>query len=93
MGYAHVSIDTILDKKYNKMHIDYPAQEDRQHLVQNKGAQVAWHKHFTKLDHQFSLDEDEDDDESSLPRDDHSPSPNREDHTTFIGSLPSPLRR
>ena len=25
MGYAHVSIDTILDKKYNKMHIDYPA--------------------------------------------------------------------
>ena len=23
--YAHVSIDTILDKKYNKMHIDYPA--------------------------------------------------------------------
>ena len=25
MGYAHISIDTILDKKYNKMHIDYPA--------------------------------------------------------------------
>ena len=41
MGYAHVSIDTILDKKYNKMYIDYPTQEDRQRLVQNKGAHVA----------------------------------------------------
>ena len=41
MGYAHVSIDTILDKKYNKMQNDYPAQEDRQHLVQNKVAHVA----------------------------------------------------
>jgi hypothetical protein len=28
-GYAHVSIDNILDKKYNKMHIDYPTHEDR----------------------------------------------------------------
>jgi len=33
LGYARVSIDNILDKKYNKMHIDYPAQEDRQRLV------------------------------------------------------------
>ena len=41
MGYAYISIDTILDKKYNKKHIDYPAQEDRQCLVQNKGAHVA----------------------------------------------------
>ena len=40
-GYAHISIDTILDKKYNKMHIDYPTQEDMQRLVQNKGAHVA----------------------------------------------------
>ena len=39
--YTHVSIDTILDKKYNKMHIDYPAQEDRQRLIQNKGTYVA----------------------------------------------------
>jgi hypothetical protein len=23
LGYAHVSIDNLLDKKYNKMHIDY----------------------------------------------------------------------
>ena len=40
-GYAHASIDTILDKKYNKIHIDYPTQEDKQRLVQNKGAHVA----------------------------------------------------
>jgi hypothetical protein len=40
-GYAHVSIDSILDKKYNKIHIDHPAQEDRQRLIQNKGAHVA----------------------------------------------------
>ena len=93
MGYAHVSIDTILDKKYNKMDIDYPAQDDRQRLVQNKGALVAWPKRFIRLDHQLSSNDDEDDDESSLPRDDHSPSPNRGDHTTFLGSLPSPLRR
>ena len=65
MGYAHTSIDTILDKKYNKMHIEYPAQEDRQRLVQNKGAHVAWRKCFIKLDHQLSLDDDEDDGESS----------------------------
>ena len=50
-GYAHISIDTILDKKYNKMHIDYPTQEDRQCLVQNKGTHVAWRKRFIKLDH------------------------------------------
>jgi len=23
-GYAHISIDSILDKKYNEIHIDYP---------------------------------------------------------------------
>ena len=92
-GYAHVSIDTILDKKYNKMHIDYPTQEDKQCLVQNKGAHVVWRKRFIKLDHQLSSDDDEDDDESSPPRDDHSPSPNRGDHTTFPGCLPSPSRR
>jgi hypothetical protein len=39
--YAHVSIDSILDKKYNKMHIDYPAQEDMQCLIQNKGTHVG----------------------------------------------------
>ena len=50
-GYARVIIDIILDKKYNKMHIDYPAQEDRQRLVQNKDAHVAWCKCFIKLDH------------------------------------------
>jgi hypothetical protein len=28
-GYAHVIIGRILDKKYNKIHIEYPAAEDR----------------------------------------------------------------
>jgi hypothetical protein len=50
-GYAHVSIDSILDKKYNMIHNDYPTQEDRQRLVQNKGTHVAWLKRFIKLDH------------------------------------------
>jgi hypothetical protein len=68
--YAHVSIDSIIDKKYNKMHIDYPAQEDRQRLFQNKGTHVAWRKRFIKLDHQLSSD-NEDDCESSPHRDNH----------------------
>jgi hypothetical protein len=40
-GYARVSIDSIVDKKYNKVHIDYPVHEDKKCLVQNKGAHVA----------------------------------------------------
>jgi len=35
-GYAHVSIDSILDKKYNKIRIDYPTQKDRPRLIQNR---------------------------------------------------------
>jgi hypothetical protein len=31
-GYSNVTIDNILDKEYNKIHIDYPAQEDRSKL-------------------------------------------------------------
>jgi hypothetical protein len=69
-GYARVTIDRILDKKYNKIHIEYPAAEDRQKLGHNKGSQVAWRKRFIKLDHQLSSD-DEDDCESSPNRDDH----------------------
>ena len=88
-GYAHVTIDRILDKKYNKIPIEYPVAEDRLKLGQNKGSQVAWRKHFIKLDHQLSSD-DEDDCESSLTRDDHSPSPNR-DHSP-PHPLPSPLK-
>jgi hypothetical protein len=38
--YARVRIDNILHKKYNKIEIEYPAQEDRKCLVQNKGAHV-----------------------------------------------------
>ena len=41
----------ILDKKYNKIPIEYPIAEDRTKLGQNKGSQVAWHKRFIKLDH------------------------------------------
>ena len=40
-GYAHVTIDRILDKKYNKIHIEYPTVEDRPKLGHNKGSQVA----------------------------------------------------
>ena len=40
-GYARVTIDRILDKKYNKIHIEYPTVEDRPKLGHNKGSQVA----------------------------------------------------
>ena len=75
-GYACVTIDRIHDKKYNKIHIEYPVAEDRSKLGHNKGSQVAWRKRFIKLDHQLSSN-DEDDCESSPTHDDHSPSPNR----------------
>jgi hypothetical protein len=58
LGYANVSIDTIVDKKYNKIRIDYPTAEDRLKLVQNKGAHVAWRKRFIKLDHQVSSEDE-----------------------------------
>jgi hypothetical protein len=32
LGYANVSIDKIVDKKYNKIHIDYPTAKDRPKL-------------------------------------------------------------
>ena len=89
-GYARVTIDRILDKKYNRIHIEYPVVEDRPKLGQNKGSQVPWRKCFIKLDHQLSSD-DEDDCESSPTSDDHSPSPNR-DHSP-PHPLPSPSRR
>ena len=41
LGYARVSIDKILDKKYNKIHIDYPVEEERPRLVHNLGTLVA----------------------------------------------------
>ena len=37
-GYARITIDRILDKKYNKIHIEYPAAEDRPKLGHNKGS-------------------------------------------------------
>jgi hypothetical protein len=37
LGYARVSIDRILDKKYNKIHTDYLTKEDRPHLDQKQG--------------------------------------------------------
>ena len=40
-GYARVTIDRILDKNYNKIHIEYPATEDRPKHGHNKGSQVA----------------------------------------------------
>jgi hypothetical protein len=63
-GYARVSIDKILDKKYNKIHIDFLVEEDRPCLVHNLGTHVAWRKRFIKLDEQPSSN-DEDDSESS----------------------------
>ena len=89
-GYARITIDRILDKKYNKIHIEYPTVEDRPKLGHNKGSQVTWRKRFVKLDHQLSYD-DEDDYESSSTHDDHSPSPNRDQSP--LHPLPSPSRR
>ena len=40
-GYARVTIDRILDKKYNKIPIEYPIAEDRPKLGHNKDSQVA----------------------------------------------------
>ena len=40
-GYARVTIDRILDKKNNKIHIKYPVAEDRPKFGHNKGSQVA----------------------------------------------------
>ena len=40
-GYARITIDRILDKKYNKIPIEYPVAEDMLKLGQNKGSQVA----------------------------------------------------
>ena len=40
-GYAHVTIDRIIDKKYNKIHIEYHIAKDSPKLGHNKGSQVA----------------------------------------------------
>jgi len=90
LGYARVTIDRILDKKYNKIPIEYTVAEDKPKLGQNKGSQVAWRKRFIKLDHQLSFD-DEDDCESSPTHNDHSPSPIRDHSPPHLE--PSPLRR
>jgi hypothetical protein len=66
-GYARITIDKILDKKYNKIRTEYPIVEDRPKLGHNKGPQVAWRKRFNKLDHKLSSD-DEDDYKSSAWR-------------------------
>ena len=41
LGYARVTIDRILDKKFNKKPIEYPVAEDMSKFGQNKGSQVA----------------------------------------------------
>lgn len=41
LGYTRVSIDMTLAMKYNRIPIDYPAEEDRPCLDQSKGAIVA----------------------------------------------------
>ena len=58
-GYARVTIDIILDKKYNKIPIEYSVVEDMPKLSQNKGSQVAWRKRFIKLGHQLSSDDED----------------------------------
>ena len=59
-GYAHVSIDTILERKYNKIMIEHTISADKPYLGQHKGAHVAWLKRFIKLDHQASSGEEDD---------------------------------
>jgi hypothetical protein len=91
-GYAHISIDSIVDKKYNKVHIDYLVHEDRKRLVQNKGTHVSWHKYFIKLDDQLSSDDDDEEEDESPPRDHepiyHSPSPMPQRRTSPSPSPP-----
>ena len=58
--YGCITIDRILDKKYNKIPIEYPVAEDRPKLDQNKGSQIAWRKRFIKLDRQLSSDDEDD---------------------------------
>jgi len=92
LRYAYISINNILDKKYNKVHVDYLIHQDRKRLVQNKGAHVAWCKHFIMLDDQLSSD-DNDREEDKLPLRDHEPiyhSPMPQHPTS---SFPSPHTR
>ena len=65
--YVRVSIDKILDKKYNKVHIDYPVEEDRPRLVHNVGTHVPWCRRFIKLDEQSSSDDEDDTSSSASP--------------------------
>ncbi|OEL26066.1 hypothetical protein BAE44_0012917 [Dichanthelium oligosanthes] len=55
-GYAKVSIDKILKKKYNKILLDHPPEKDKQTLGDNKNGFVPWHKCYTNIEaHQYKL--------------------------------------
>jgi hypothetical protein len=57
-GYAMVSIDRILEIKFNKTHLDHPQEEDRIKLGDNRDVFVAWRKCYKKFDKSSSDDDD-----------------------------------
>src|SRR5579883_1507425 len=67
-GYAKVTIDNILKKKYNKILLDHPPEKDKPTLGDNRGGFVAWRKRYIKFHDQEPSSDDDETPSSSPPR-------------------------
>ena len=90
-GYAKVSIDTILKKRYHKILLDYPPEEDRPTLGENRSGFVPWRKRYIKFDDQGSSSDD--DSHTSPPQQPQAPSPSRRDPSPARSPTPPPPAR
>ncbi|CAO2147652.1 unnamed protein product [Urochloa humidicola] len=87
IGYARVTLDTLVKKSYGKVELEIPGQDDKVKLKDNIGCFVAWRKRYISLGDSDS-DSSEDEENTFLservptqpsphsqPRKDPSPSP------------------
>ncbi|CAN6183257.1 unnamed protein product [Urochloa humidicola] len=102
IGYARVTLDTLVKKSYGKVELETPGQDDKVKLKDNIGCFVAWRKRYISLGDSDS-DSSEDEENTfpservpsqpsphSPPRKDPSPSPREQ---TPPPREPTPPRR
>ncbi|CAO1939560.1 unnamed protein product [Urochloa humidicola] len=102
IGFARVTLDTLVKKSYGKVELEIPGQDDKVKLKDNIGCFVAWRKRYISLGDSDSDDSDDDDNSfpsvrvpsqpspHSPPRKDPSPPPREE---TPPPREPTPPRR
>jgi hypothetical protein len=91
LGYAKVTIDTIVKRRYCcTVELDIPGQDGKKLLGKNMGCIVAWRKRYISFDPESYSDDDDADgiedlyppssapDPSPLPQRDTSPLPQRD---------------